>query len=297
MPQLGSYIKEIIIIIVMAGTELGISYLLLILLLAVPINSLILWLLAKWFKFSKQDFKYAFIIAIITSTANFLLELVNIPISIQIILFPLYYFIDVLLIKYVYSEKWSKTFLVALIWWIIGIVSGIITAFILIYFGFFQGLFGVDVTPHILVEATVSNIELDDVVCNPVCSKGFEDYITIKIDKILDVPNWVKKDLDVSNINTDKKYRILSYYARPTIIKWQPVDNKVVKKGVALLGYFNSTAKREGDYYVYQHRSGEIDYPKEVKLPGLKVGNKIRAKITYSINDKVFVDMEEYEII
>jgi len=92
------------------------------LILRIIFNSLTMWLLSKLFKFEKQDYRYALIIAVIASFAGFLLVYLTPVRVIPVIPYLLYYIIDVVLIRYIYSQKWGKSFLVGLNWWVLGII-------------------------------------------------------------------------------------------------------------------------------------------------------------------------------
>ena len=109
----------------------GIGYTITVLIFAIVFNSLILWLLSKWFNFEKRDYKYALFIAVITSIASFALEYI-IPVFLFLLLIPIGYLIEVLLIKYIYIQKWGKSLLVGLIWWILGMIIGSIIVFLMI---------------------------------------------------------------------------------------------------------------------------------------------------------------------
>jgi hypothetical protein len=115
----------------MVFEEFSSGVFLILILLIIP-YSIILWLISRLFKFEKQDFKYGFYVSVASFFIGLILAFLNslanvlssIPPSFSYLVFLL---IDIPLIKYGYSENWTKSLLAALIWGVLKIiVAGIV---------------------------------------------------------------------------------------------------------------------------------------------------------------------------
>lgn len=98
---------------------------------SILINSVVLWMLSKWFKFEKTEYKYAILGSLLAGMAGFLFSYLAF-IFLSFLLWPLGYLTSVVLIKYIYSEEWGKAFLVGAIWWVAGMILNAIVAFIVL---------------------------------------------------------------------------------------------------------------------------------------------------------------------
>ncbi len=101
--------------------------------------SLVIWILSKLFKFEKQKYKFALFIALILGAFEFivinsyhLIFKTIMPIALSVALLFFIYILLVVLIKCFYNIKWSKSFLIGLVGFVI---QSIVASIILLTFG------------------------------------------------------------------------------------------------------------------------------------------------------------------
>lgn len=101
--------------------------------------SLVIWILSKLFKFEKREYKFALFIALILGAFEFivinsyhLIFKMIMPFALSVSLLLFMYILLTILIKYFYNIKWSKSFLVSLIGFVIQLI---VASIILLIFG------------------------------------------------------------------------------------------------------------------------------------------------------------------
>lgn len=120
----------------------GIEYVISMFILMLIFSSLILLFLTKKFKFKKTNYTYAFIVTFVTAFVSLLFEF-TVPIGFELMVFPIYFVIDVVLIYLIYPETMEKSLKVGFIWWVISIilslVLGLVIGFVLSAIGITTG--------------------------------------------------------------------------------------------------------------------------------------------------------------
>ena len=112
----------------------GVPFTIITFLFALFTNTYIIWYLSKRFKFERNDIKYGLTVAFITSFVSFIMTY-TVPIYIfwSMIIYPISFIIDTVLIKLVYNQNWKISLKMVLFWYIIAIPFSIV-------FGIFLGL-------------------------------------------------------------------------------------------------------------------------------------------------------------
>jgi hypothetical protein len=117
-------------------TYINPGYQILVLIFSILINSFLLELISKHFKFKNQHYRYAFFVATIFTFSNLFLEII-IKEQFYFLLLPFTYLIAVYLIKYFYKKKWKESFIFGCLWFVIGIFLNFLTNLITKLFGFY----------------------------------------------------------------------------------------------------------------------------------------------------------------
>ena len=108
----------------------GPEYVLIMFVFTVLFYSLILWFITTRMNFSRNDYRYAFLVTVVLALVSLLFEFV-VPISVEMLIVPFYFLVDVALIFLVYPEPFVKALKAGLAWWISATIVGFLLGLVI----------------------------------------------------------------------------------------------------------------------------------------------------------------------
>ena len=156
--------------------------------------------------------------------------------------------------------------------------------------------------PTISLGATVVSLSTDtNIECEGKCPGNVypKDKGVIRIDKILSINNPYNWELE--GVEEGNEVQIELYYSsRPAKVKRIPASARAKTAGdnsssVSGVPTFAKPIPKEDGYFIYEFETTLLDKETETILPGLKVGSKLSATISYS--SPTMITVYQYQII